>query len=590
MTFINYSLYLISMTLKDNTKLIDDIRRLALENALKFKGKANPKALVGGIIRLYPDAKSDMKSLMDSINALVAEVNVLSPDEQKKELLSLDPDFEKKQVLAKKERREQRSSLPDLPNAEMSKVVTRIPPEPSKYNHLGHAMSFLINYLYAKKYDGRAVLRFDDTNPEKETQEFVDAVHEDVINYLGIVPSEKIFASDHMNLYYSYAQQLIDEAKAYVCTCSQDDIKLGRREMKDCPHRDQSVEENNRLWLDMKEGKFDEGKAVLRLKINMQHKNAVMRDPVIYRLSYKPHYRQGTKFKVWPMYDFETAIEEGLCKVTHVLRSNEFDQRIELQNYIASLFGFPPVTYKHYGRYNVIGASTQGREIRALIESGQYIGWDDPRLVTLRALKRRGIIREAYYELAQKIGLSKTQTNLDFSVIAAVNRSLLDKSAKRFFAVKNPVVITVNKIPDSLKEFSLSYHPEAPKGERKLSCVKEYYVEKSDVDSLKEGVVVRLMDAMNIKKISGNIFEFVSESYEDYKFLNGSALIHFVPKDGDELKAEVLMPDTSLQSIICESNIGSLKPDAVIQFERFAFVRFDHVSKDGLIQFWFTHE
>lgn len=568
----------------------ETIRKLALENALKFKGQANPKALMGGVMKNHPDAKSQMKDVVLTINKIVEDINKFSLEQQKEELLKLDPEFELKQQESKQARKEKRSSLPDLPNAIEGKVVTRIPPEPSKYNHLGHAMSFLINYLYAKKYGGKSVLRFEDTNPEKETQEFVDAMNTDVLEYLNIAPDQIIFASDHMEKYYEIAQSFIEKGQAYVCQCTQSEIAPARREMKCCSHRDNSVEENKKLWEQMKAGTLKEGTHVLRLKIDMQHKNAVMRDPVIYRLSYTPHYRQGEKYKVWPMYDFENAVEEGLCKVTHVMRSNEFDSRIELQNYIAKLLDFPEVTYKHYGRYNVPGATTQGREIRALIESGNYLGWDDPRLVTLRALKRRGILREAYYELAQKIGLSKTQTNLDFSVIAAVNRSLLDASAKRFFAVKNPVIITVNNIPKNLKEFNLAYHPDGIKGERKLPCTKEYYLEIEDNSSCPIGSIIRFMDSMNVKKIDETTYEFVSESYSDYKSFNGKALIHFVPKNGDEIKAEILLPDIKIQKIICESNVGMLKPDMVIQLERYAFVRFDHVKEDGTIHFWYTHD
>ena len=289
---------------------------------------------------------------------------------QQQELLELNPDYAHQQQQAKNQRKEQRSSLPELSNAKMGEVTTRIPPEPSKYNHLGHAMSFLINYLYAKKYEGKAILRFDDTNPEKSSQEYVDAVFEDIVNFLEIQPDEIKYASDNMQTYYDYAQELINKDLAYVCSCPQEDIKTKRRNGEDCPHKSHSREKNQELWEEMKQGTLEEGSHVLRLNIDMKHKNAVMRDPVIYRLSYQPHYKTQTQYKVWPMYDFESAIEEGLCKVTHVLRSNEFDQRIELQNYIAKLFDFPEVSYKHYGRYNVIGATTQGREIRALIETG----------------------------------------------------------------------------------------------------------------------------------------------------------------------------------------------------------------------------
>ncbi len=554
----------------------------ALENAIKFKGKANPKALTGAIIRSHPECKSDMPALMKQIATITAQINSLSLEAQQAKLLSLDPDFEKKQQAQKEERKAKANELPELPNAIMGNVVTRIPPEPSKYAHLGHAMSFLINYLYAKKYEGKAILRFDDTNPEKETQEYVDAINNDILSYLGIEVSETLFASDHMQTYLDYAEQLIDKEEAYTCNCT--NISEHRRAMTDCEHRNQEKNTIQQIWNDMCAGKHDE--YVLRLKIDMQNKNAVMRDPVIFRVVSAPHYRQGKKYSVWPMYDFETAIEEGLTGVTHVLRSNEFDQRIELHNYIGLLFGFEEVTYKHYGRYNVVGSTTQGREIRALIESGNYIGWDDPRLVTLQALKRRGIVKEAYYQLAKQIGLSKTQTNLDFGVISAVNRSLLDESAKRFFGVKNPVVVEVKNIPDETKTFDLAYHPHGKKGERKLVIAQSYYIEEEDHKGVALGSGVRFMDAMNVKKIDETTYEFISFAYD--KSL-GYNLIHFVPKDGQEIKGEILLPTLEKQQIICESNTASLEVDDVIQFERYAFCRLDS-KKNNELQFWFTHE
>lgn len=567
----------------------ETIRKLALINAQKFKGKANPKAIIGGLVKEHPEAKDDMPGTMAKINQIVAEVNNLSLEEQEQLLLELDPSFKEKQQEKKQERKQKANELPELKGAELGKVVTRIPPEPSKYNHLGHAMSFLINYLYAKKYQGKVLLRFDDTNPEKAAQEYVDAVFEDVENFLGIRPDEVKYASDHMGRYYAYAEQLLDEEKAYVCSCKQEAMALGRREMQECRHRNLSKEENRSLWDRMKTGEFAEGEQVLRLKIDMQHKNAVMRDPVIYRLAYGRHYRQGQQYKVWPMYDFECAIEEGLCNVTHVLRSNEFDSRIELQNHIASLFGFPPVHYTHYGRYNVTGATTQGRQIRALIETGDYIGWDDPRLMTIRALRRRGIVKEAFYELAQKIGLSKTQTNLDFGVIAAINRNLLDKSAKRLFAVRDPVTITVRNIPESLNVFKLSFNPNEEKGDRVLMASDTYYIERADNDGVKPGMIIRLMDALNIKKIDEHTYAFVSESYEEFKQVEEKgALIHFVPRNGKEVEGTIFMPDTSTKKVIIEENVRSLKEGEVVQFERYAFCRLDRQGKDPV--FWFTHE
>ncbi|MFP4119015.1 MAG: glutamate--tRNA ligase [Candidatus Woesearchaeota archaeon] len=568
----------------------DTIYKLALENAIKFKGTANPKALIGHLIKEHPDVKQDMKSTMQLINEVVGEVNTLDIDTQKQELLELDPEYEEKKQAEKQKRKEQRRELPDLPNAEPGKVITRIPPEPSKYNHLGHAMSFLLNYLYGKKYDGKIVLRFDDTNPEKSMQDYVDAVFEDIVDFMQLKPDTTVYASDHMDKYLDYAQRLIDSGDAYVCSCEQSDIAKGRREMADCPHRNQSVKQNDELWSKMKSGELEEGSHVLRLKIDMQHKNAVMRDPVIYRLSYTPHYKKGTQYKVWPMYDFECAIEEGLCGVTHVLRSNEFDQRIELQNYIARLFGFPEVTYVHYGRYNIVGATTKGREIRELIESGDYIGWDDPRLVTIRALRRRGILRESFIELAKQVGLSKTQTNLDFGIIASINRNLLDKTAKRYAAIKDPVTITVNGIPYDIKEFRLRYNPNEEARERKLPVARTYAIERADLEDIPLNGVVRFIDSMNVKKTDQQTFEFLSDSYEEYNAMESTCgLIHFVPLSGDEVPAKLMMPDTKMLDLTCDPNVKELSVGDVIQFERFAFVRLDKWDGDTPI-FWYTHE
>ena len=562
------------------------IKQLALANALKFKGKANSKALIGGLIKEMPEVKQDMQATMKEINDITAEINALSLEEQKEFLLTLDPEHEKKQAAAKEERKAKANELPELPNAVDGKVVTRIPPEPSKYAHLGHAMSFLINYLYAKKYKGKCLLRFDDTNPGKATTEFLEAIKEDVTGYLGCKVDETIIASDHMEKYYGYAKQLIEQGHAYACNCT--DVSDKRRAGEDCEHRSQTQEETLTHWQAMQAGTSD---MVLRLKIDMQHKNAVMRDPVIFRVVNEPHYRTHEKYKAWPMYDFETAIEEGLCGVTHVLRSNEFDQRIELQNYIAALFDFPEVTYKHYGRYNVTGATTQGREIRALIENGDYIGWDDPRLVTLKALHRRGILPEAFTLLAKKIGLSKTQTNLDFGVIAAVNRNLLDEQAKRFFAVANPVTVSVSGIPEGTTQFDLSFHPHGKKGERPLPVTKEYFIEKKDNDAMKPGQIVRFIDAMNVKKIDDTSYAFVSFAYEDYQSQENTAgLIHFIPKNGDELKAAILWDDAKERSLLVEQNGSHLKPGDIIQFERFCFARVDHVKEDGTLGFWYAHD
>ncbi len=559
-----------------------EIRKHVLENAVKFGGKANPGAIVGKLMGSHEELRKDAKAAMKLISEIVKEVNSLGLEKQKAEILKLNPDYFDEQKQQKKERKEKRKELPELPNAVDGKVVTRIPPEPSKYNHLGHALSFLINYLYAKKYNGKAVLRFEDTNPEKESQEFVDAMNKDVLEYLEIKPDRTVYASDNMPKYYAYAEQLIKKGNAYVCFCKSEDISRMRRSMEECKCRAQKNTEE--LWEGMKEGKYKEGECSLRLKVSMDHKNAVMRDPVIMRIVDAEHYRQGKKFKVWPMYDFENPIEDALCGVTHVLRSNEFQDRIELHRHIQDLLGLQHQEIRQYGRFNITGAVTQGREIRAMIESGEASGWDDPKLITLRALKRRGIVKDAFYELAVACGMSKTQTNLDFSVLAAINRKILDESAQRYFFIKDPVELDIEGAPE--QEIELDLHPETKKGGRNFKVKERFYVERDDLKKFSEGNIYRLMDCLNFVK-KGQNFIFHSVEYEKYKDA-GNVIVHWLSRDTPVVKASIRMPDNSIIEGIAEEGLSKAKEGDVVQMERLAFARLDKKSPSKL-EFWFTH-
>ncbi len=569
-------------------------RLLALQNAAKFKGTANPKALTNAMVSAFPDYKAKMSDLATLLETVTADVNALLPEAQKEELLKLDPTHFEKQQDAKQQRKEERKELPPLKNAVHGKVVTRIPPEPSKYNHLGHALSFLINYLYAQKYDGKVILRFEDTNPEKGKQEYVDAMRADVLEYLDIKPDRELFVSDDMARFYAAAETLIRSGHAFVCSCSSEEMSAQRRAMTGCGHRNRSIEENGELWEELKAGKRDCD--VLRLKADMSHKNAVMRDPVLMRCIAAPHYRHGTAYTVWPMYDFENALEDSWCGVTHILRSNEFETRIELQEHIKGLLGLPKQEVIQYGRFNITGATTQGREIRQLIEDGKVIGWDDPRLITLRALKRRGIVKEAYYELAKVCGISKTRTNLDFSVLAAINRQILDENADRYSFVHDPVKITVEGMPPSLKEVELKLHPHKRRGGRKLRLSSAFSLAKEDYDKVKDGRVFRLIDTCNLRyDAKTETFTFHSESIEEYRKVPEQGrygLVHYLPNVAGQplLRARVFQPDATYHEGLLEPTASSLAPGAIVQLERYAFCRLDAIEKDGVRIFWFTHK
>lgn len=567
----------------DKKELEKHIRVAALENAIKFNGKPSQGAVIGKLFSIDQDLKRQMKEISPLISEIISETEKLSLEEQKRRLIELDPEFDEREKSKKEERKKAARELPPLKDAEEGKVVTRMPPGPSKYPHIGHAISFGINYLYAREYNGKCILRFDDTNPEVEKQEFVDANMEDITEYLGFKPDSIVYASDSMDRIYNYIDELIHGGNIYACSCPPENIAESRKNMKACEHRTQSIDETKRIWKEMKNGKSN-GFA-LRLKIDMTHKNAVMRDPVIARVITTPHYRQKDKYKVWPTYDFESPIIDGINGITHVLRSNEFDSRIELHHYISKLLGFPEIPYKHYGRVNITGSLTQGRVIREKIDNGEFIGWDDPRLVTLKALRRRGITREAIINIVKMAGLSKQATNIDFSVIAAENRKILDASAKRFFFIEEPKEIDVKNAPN--QEITLKSHPDSDKRERKFKTDGKFMIEKKDYDDMEEGKLSRLMDCFNIIKKRDGSIEFYSEELKDYK-KKGKSIMHWLPKEGN-INAEIVMPDGTRKKGLAEHNTKKLEKGAVIQFERFGFCILDAIEK-GKLTFWYTHD
>ncbi len=453
--------------------------------------------------------------------------------------------------------------------------------------HIGHALSFLLNYLYAKKYKGKSVLRFEDTNPTASKQEYVDAMKKDVLEYLNIKPDKTVYVSDDMPKFYKLAEDLIKRKKAYVCFCDREKMQDLRHKGLPCECRNNSAEKNLEEWKKMLNREYKDGKCVLRLKIDLKSNNHVMRDPVIFRIIYAEHYRQKEKYCVWPLYDFENAVEEEFCGITHILRSSEFGgMRIELQDYIKDLFGFKRQEIIQYGRFNVVGAITQGREIRQLITDKKVIGWDDPRLVTLRALKRRGILPEMFYELALKVGLSKTPTNIDWTVISSINRKILDPNSNRYFFIDNPKEITINNAPNL--DIEIKLHPEhEEKGTRKLKTTDKFYISEKDLKDIKKGELCRFMHAFNFKK-KGNQFVFDSRELEKYK-QKGKKIMHWLPKNEKLVDVEVLMPNAKIVKGLAEPSAKNIKINEVVQFERFGFCKLDSIEKDKLV-FWFTHE
>ena len=541
----------------------------ALKNAMEF-GKADASKVLTKLFQ-HGLGKGQIKEVMPSIKETVEKVNKFNQMDLKIEFLK----YKEFSI----EHEEKEKTLPELPNAK-GKIVTRLAPEPSKYLHIGHALSFLLNYVYAERYKGKCKLRFEDCNPEKVSKEYIESIIED-LKYLGIKYEDVRYVSDDMEIMYDYAEKLLKSENVYMCLCERDKMQDLRHKGMECECRQFSKDINMARWKEFLAGEYKEGDAVLRLKGNMQSQNQVMRDPVLFRTIYKRHFRHGNKYKIWPMYDFYNPIEDSLMDVTHILRSNEFEQRVELQDLLKKLLKLKTQTIVQYGRFNVIDSTTKGREIRELVESKELIGWDDPRLVTIKALRRRGISKETYYVLVNQVGLSKHEVNLDFNMIAAENRKIIDPNADRYFFVKDPVELHIDKLPKGVEFVSLPLHP----AKDKVRNVKigKIFISKDDFETNK-GKELRLLHLFNINlaKTKDGKSEFTSLANKD---------IHKVQWVSEHVKTKVLMPDAKWIEGIAENGIKGLKEGQLIQFERNFFARFDGFNKkDNAYEFWFSHK
>lgn len=551
------------------------ILKYALQNAVKFKGKANPGAVIGKIFAEDPELKKKAAELSKKVNEILKKVNGMSPDKQQKKL----EDF--KDELPEKKAEIEKDIFKFLNIKDGTKVVTAFPPGVEKYPHIGHAKACLINYLLAEHYKGKFKLRFEDTNPKLVKKEFYDIMI-DNFKWLGIHWASLDYASDHMELYYKHAEQLIKEGKAYMCFCNGDEIKLSRSKGVECKHRSQTPEENMKFWQSFPS--YKEGKAILRLKIDLKHKNSTMRDPTIFRVIEGTHARHKNKYKVWPNYDFQTAIMDSHLKITHRLRSKEFEMRNELQRYIQSLLNYPETNIYEFARFNMKGVPSSGRIIREMLEKKELIGWDDPSLTTLVALRRRGFHPEAIKNFVISTGITKSESTMTWDDLIMHNRRLLDDVAPRYSAIFDPVQMEIDNVPEM--KVSLHLNPNKKEGGRVFKIKGDFILSKEDVEKMKNGEVVRLMDCINVMKDKAHVC-FDSVKFEDFKG-KGKKVINWLPAE-DNIDIEILMPDKKIVKGVAEHNIEKLKEGDVIQFVRFGFCRLDKKLKNKYL-FWFTHK
>ncbi|MFT5618885.1 MAG: glutaminyl-tRNA synthetase [Arenicella sp.] len=365
------------------------------------------------------------------------------------------------------------------------KVQTRFPPEPNGYLHIGHAKSICLNFGVADKYNGRTNLRFDDTNPSNEKEEYVESIKKDV-QWLGFEWEESHFASDYFDKLYGYAVQLIEMGKAYVCELTPEEFREYRgvptRPGKESPFRNRSVEENLALFEQMKNGEIDEGKAVLRAKIDMTSPNMHMRDAAIYRVKKSPHHRTGDKWNIYPMYDFAHGLSDSIEGITHSLCTLEFEIHRPLYNWFVETVGAYRPQQIEFARLNLSYTVMSKRKLLSLVNDGIVESWDDPRMPTISGLRRRGYTPESIRNFADKVGIAKRENVIDVALLEFSVREHLNKIAHRRMAVLDPVKVVITNYPEGqTEELPAINNPEDENsGTRMLPFSREIYIERGD--------------------------------------------------------------------------------------------------------------
>ena len=375
----------------------------------------------------------------------------------------------------------------DLAEGKVTKIVTRFPPEPNGYLHIGHAKSILLNYGMACEYNGQFNLRFDDTNPTKEKEEYVDSIVEDV-KWLGAdFRGEILYASNYFDQMFEAACKLIEKGKAYVDDLSAEEIREYRGTLtepgKNSPYRDRSVEENMKLFLEMRDGVYEDGSKVLRAKIDMSSPNINMRDPVIYRIARMTHHNTGDKWLIYPMYDFAHPIEDAIEGVTHSLCTLEFEDHRPLYNWVVEELEYEnPPQQIEFSKLYLTNVVTGKRYIKKLVEDGVVDGWDDPRLVTIAALRRRGFTPSSIKTFMELAGISKSQGSCDYAMLEYCIREDLKPVVPRVMGVLNPLKLVIDNYPEGqTEEFEIENNPDAEDaGNRKVTFSRELYIEQDD--------------------------------------------------------------------------------------------------------------
>ena len=557
-------------------RISKSIHKYAVKNAYDY-GKARVESVLSKVLSLIPEAKSDMKALRKMVEEAVNKVNQMDSDWVKREYEAYEKEFAEE----KAEKDENSKTKFVLDGAIVGDFSTRFPPEPSGYLHIGHAKVGFLEQTFADIYKGKLNLYFDDTNPEKEKQEYVDAIKED-LDWLGIRFDSEYYASDSIPKIYGYAKTLILENKAYACNCVHETIEKNRFNGIECEHRNASPETNAQKFDDMLEGKYDENEIIIRFRGDMKANNTTLRDPTLLRVKRALHYRQNDKYIVWPTYHFNTPIMDSLHGITDVIRDKNYELSNALYYGILEAVGLKAPRMHLEARLNIKDNITSKRTVQKLVKEGRLLGYDDPRLVTLSALRSRGIMPKAIKNFVLRFGMSEVNSTVDISLLLAENKKEVDNTAKRLSYVDNPIEVMIDNLASfGAKSINVPLHPSnAELGQKTMELSDSIYIRADDYEVLKEnGGLILKGFAMLKPSSNGAEAHAVMDRDIDKRY----QAVQWAPARS-AIKTRVLMPlpplkedgefdsnSLGLSEGYAEAYAESLKDGEVIQFERFGF-------------------
>ncbi|MBS7643349.1 glutamate--tRNA ligase [Candidatus Bathyarchaeota archaeon] len=572
------------------------IRKYAVLNAVQHGGKAQVAPVTGKVLAERPELKLRIKELTPMVAEIVREINVLPTAEQRRILDENWPE-----LLVEEKVKPEEKVLPPLPNVDKyEKVITRFSPNPDCVLHLGSARAIILSHDYARLNKGKFYLRFEDTDPrlKKSALEFYDLIREDLI-WLGCKWDAEFIQSDRIPIYYEFAEKLLSAGQAYVCTCKVEDFRRKIRASRACPCRGLPPEEHLFRWEKMLNGVFGEGEAVVRVKTDLLHPNPAVRDwPALRIIDTKrfKHPRVGDRYRVWPLYNFACGLDDHLLGITHIIRGKEHLTNEVRQRYLYEYFKWTYPEAIHYGRLKIMGAVLSKSKLLKDFREKVYTSWDDPRLATFAALRRRGITPEAIRRMVIEVGPKPVDATLSWENIYAYNKKIVDPIANRYFFVANPLPLIVNNVAKPYTS-TPSLHPNHPeRGERILRVKPKngqatLLISSSDLKILKLNAVVRLIELFNVEitEVRESCIKsaFHSESYSDAKKLD-APLIHWVPSE-ENVGVRVIMPTAEVVSGVGELDLSKVQSGAIIQLERFGFGRVNSVINNQ-VTVYFAHK